>query len=44
MAQAYNYVHNEVVFHPNQGVDGTKSNGSFQQHGGIIYNANYGKD
>ncbi|KAG8693994.1 hypothetical protein FRC09_010133 [Ceratobasidium sp. 395] len=33
-----------IVVHPEDRVDGIKPDGSFQQHIGIIYNGNYGKD
>ncbi|KAG8762719.1 hypothetical protein FRC12_008896 [Ceratobasidium sp. 428] len=41
---AYQRVHNEVVIHPQDLVDGIKPDGSFQQHLGLVYNGNYGKD
>ncbi|KAG9111449.1 hypothetical protein FRC07_008050, partial [Ceratobasidium sp. 392] len=44
IADAYQRVHNEVVVHPEDRVDGIKPDGSFQQHIGIIYDGNYGKD
>jgi hypothetical protein len=37
IADAYQRVHNEVVIHPEDKVDGIKPDGSFQQHTGIIY-------
>ncbi|KAL5637688.1 hypothetical protein ACGC1H_002078 [Rhizoctonia solani] len=44
IAEAYGRVHDEVAVRPEDRVDGIKPDGSFQQHGGIIYNGNYGKD
>ncbi|KAG8696082.1 hypothetical protein FRC08_007380, partial [Ceratobasidium sp. 394] len=44
ITDAYQRVHNEVVVHPEDRVDGIKPDGSFQQHIGIIYDGNYGKD
>ncbi|CAE6405220.1 unnamed protein product [Rhizoctonia solani] len=41
---AYERVHNETVVHEKDFVDGIKPDGSFQQHIGIIYDGNYGKD
>ena len=36
--------HAEVVLHDALHADGIRADGSFGQHGGIIYNGNYGKD
>ncbi|QRW05711.1 polysaccharide lyase family 8 protein [Ceratobasidium sp. AG-Ba] len=44
LEDAYGRLHNEVVIHPEDRVDGIKPDGSFQQHIGIIYDGNYGKD
>ncbi|CAE6505916.1 unnamed protein product [Rhizoctonia solani] len=44
IAHAYEQVHNQVSIQPMDRVDGIKPDGSFQQHSGIIYNGNYGKD
>ncbi|KAG9126334.1 hypothetical protein FRC07_003855 [Ceratobasidium sp. 392] len=41
---AYRRLHNEVVIHPEDRVDGIKPDGSFQQHSGLVYDGNYGKD
>ncbi|CAE6430832.1 unnamed protein product [Rhizoctonia solani] len=41
---AYHNVHNQVVIQPEARVDGIKPDGSFQQHAGVIFNGNYGKD
>ncbi|CAE6446560.1 unnamed protein product [Rhizoctonia solani] len=41
---AYQRVHNETVVHDKDLVDGIKPDGSFQQHLGIVYDGNYGKD
>ncbi|KAL0579357.1 hypothetical protein V5O48_002633 [Marasmius crinis-equi] len=44
ITDAYRRVHNEVHIQPGVMVDGVKSDGSFGQHGGLLYNGNYGKD
>ncbi|QRV76810.1 polysaccharide lyase family 8 protein [Ceratobasidium sp. AG-Ba] len=44
ISDAYERVHNEVVIQPEYLVDGIKPDGSFQQHSGLIYDGNYGKD
>lgn len=41
IADAYERVHNEVVIHPEDKVDGIKPDGSFQQHIGIIYDGKH---
>ena len=41
---AYGRVHSEVVIQNALRADGICADGSFGQHGGIIYNGNYGKD
>lgn len=40
----YRRIHNEVVVQNATFADGIRADGSFGQHGGIIYNGNYGKD
>jgi Polysaccharide lyase family 8, N terminal alpha-helical domain len=44
ITEAYSRINNEVVFQPGVMVDGIKPDGSFSQHGGLLYNGNYGKD
>ncbi|KAG8729516.1 hypothetical protein FRC11_008570 [Ceratobasidium sp. 423] len=44
IADAYGRVHDQITIQPEDRVDGIKPDGSFQQHSGIIYNGNYGKD
>lgn len=44
LSDAFSRVHSEVVVQPKLRTDGIKADGSFAQHGGIIYNGNYGKD
>ncbi|CAE6469661.1 unnamed protein product, partial [Rhizoctonia solani] len=44
IADAYERVHEQALVQSGDRVDGIKPDGSFQQHGGIIYNGNYGKD
>ncbi|KAL5534202.1 hypothetical protein ACEPAG_664 [Sanghuangporus baumii] len=44
IGDAYTRVHNEVVIQEAVRTDGIKPDGSFSQHGGLIYNGNYGKD
>ncbi|KAL0579368.1 hypothetical protein V5O48_002644 [Marasmius crinis-equi] len=44
ITDAYQRVHREVVIQGGVEVDGVKADGSFGQHGGLIYNGNYGKD
>lgn len=44
LTDAYSRVHNEVVIQQAVKADGIRPDGSFSQHGGIIYNGNYGKD
>lgn len=41
---AYRQVHNELQIHPAVKADGIRPDGSFGQHGGLLYNGNYGKD
>ncbi|KAH7104835.1 galactose mutarotase-like protein [Auriculariales sp. MPI-PUGE-AT-0066] len=44
IGQAFIYINNEIVVHPEPKVDGIKPDGSFSQHSGVLYNGNYGKD
>ncbi|KAI1797880.1 galactose mutarotase-like domain-containing protein [Ganoderma leucocontextum] len=44
ITDAYTAAHHEVVIQPAIKVDGIKADGSFTQHGGVLYNGNYGKD
>ncbi|CAE6390206.1 unnamed protein product [Rhizoctonia solani] len=44
IGDAYNRVHGQVLVRPKVRSDGIKPDGSFQQHSGIIYDGNYGKD
>ncbi|KAI0051679.1 polysaccharide lyase family 8 protein [Auriscalpium vulgare] len=44
ITEAYGRIHAEVVVEPGIMVDGIKPDGSFGQHGGLLYNGNYGKD
>ncbi|KAG8725998.1 hypothetical protein FRC11_001045, partial [Ceratobasidium sp. 423] len=44
IAHAYEQVHGQVTIQPEDRVNGIKPDGSFQQHTGMIYNGNYGKD
>ncbi|CAE6390229.1 unnamed protein product [Rhizoctonia solani] len=44
IADAYDRLHQQALVQPGDRVDGIKPDGSFQQHGGIIYDGNYGKD
>ncbi len=44
IADGYQRIHNEVVVQNATKADGIRADGSFGQHGGIIYNGNYGKD
>ncbi|KAI0068343.1 polysaccharide lyase family 8 protein [Artomyces pyxidatus] len=44
ITEAYGRIHQEVVIEPGIMVDGIKPDGSFGQHGGLLYNGNYGKD
>ncbi|KAK0465141.1 polysaccharide lyase family 8 protein [Desarmillaria tabescens] len=43
VADAYGRIHREVVIKNVVKVDGIKSDGSFNQHDGSLYNGNYGK-
>lgn len=44
ISDAYTAAHHEVVVQDAVKVDGIKADGSFTQHGGVLYNGNYGKD
>nr|VWO96784.1 Hyaluronate lyase (EC (Hyaluronidase) (HYase) [Ganoderma boninense] len=44
ISDAYTAAHHEVVVQSAVKVDGIKADGSFSQHGGVLYNGNYGKD
>jgi hypothetical protein len=44
IVDALGRVHNEVVVQQQTTADGIRPDGSFGQHGGMIYNGNYGKD
>lgn len=44
VADAYSKIHNELVIQDGIRIDGIKPDGSFGQHGGVLYNGNYGKD
>ncbi|KAJ7594959.1 polysaccharide lyase family 8 protein, partial [Mycena floridula] len=44
ITDAYRRVHEEITIEPAVKADGIRPDGSFGQHGGILYNGNYGKD
>jgi hypothetical protein len=44
LSDAYNRVHAEVIIEQAVKTDGIRPDGSFGQHGGLLYNGNYGKD
>ncbi|RDX55891.1 galactose mutarotase-like protein [Lentinus brumalis] len=44
IAEGYKHVHSEVVVRDDIKADGIRSDGSFGQHAGLMYNGNYGKD
>ncbi|CAL1695912.1 unnamed protein product [Somion occarium] len=44
ITDAYSRIHNEIVIENTTFADGIRADGSFGQHGGVIYNGNYGKD
>ncbi|KAI0825160.1 galactose mutarotase-like protein [Trametes gibbosa] len=44
LTDGYGRIHKEVVVQNAVKADGIRPDGSFGQHGGIIYNGNYGKD
>ncbi|KAI0257642.1 polysaccharide lyase family 8 protein [Lactifluus subvellereus] len=44
ITEAYSRINDELVIEPGVMVDGIKPDGSFGQHGGLLYDGNYGKD
>ncbi len=44
LIDAYNRIHGEVIIENEIESDGIRADGSFGQHGGVLYNGNYGKD
>ena len=42
LTDAYSRVHAQLVYSEKVRNDGVKADGSFQQHGGLLYNGNYG--
>ena len=44
IADAYSRIHAEVTIQNAIASDGIRADGSFGQHGGVLYNGNYGKD
>ncbi|KAI0752805.1 polysaccharide lyase family 8 protein [Daedaleopsis nitida] len=44
VTDGYQRIHKEVVVQNAIKADGIRADGSFGQHGGLIYNGNYGKD
>ena len=44
LTDAYRRVHEELGIRDGVEADGIRPDGSFGQHGGILYNGNYGKD
>lgn len=44
VTDAYQRIHGEVVIENAIEADGIRADGSFGQHGGVLYNGNYGKD
>ncbi|KAI9445284.1 polysaccharide lyase family 8 protein [Lactarius indigo] len=44
ITEAYGRINAEISIQPGVMVDGIKPDGSFGQHGGLLYNGNYGKD
>ncbi|GLB36185.1 putative polysaccharide lyase family 8, N terminal alpha-helical domain [Lyophyllum shimeji] len=44
LADAYRRIHLELSIRDGVKADGIRPDGSFGQHGGILYNGNYGKD
>lgn len=44
ITDAYRRVHNELQIRNAAAADGIRADGSFGQHGGMLYNGNYGKD
>ena len=44
LTDAYRRIHGEALVQNNIMADGIRADGSFGQHGGVLYNGNYGKD
>ncbi|KAK0465139.1 galactose mutarotase-like domain-containing protein [Desarmillaria tabescens] len=44
ISDAYARIHAELIVHYEVKSDGIREDGSFGQHGGLLYNGNYGKD
>lgn len=44
VSDAYRRVHEELTVRDGDKADGIRPDGSFGQHGGVLYNGNYGKD
>ncbi|KAG9041290.1 hypothetical protein FS837_012462 [Tulasnella sp. UAMH 9824] len=44
ISEAYERAHNELRVQEGLKADGIRADGSFNQHSGILYNGNYGKD
>lgn len=44
LTDAYSRIHGEAVVQNAIMADGIRADGSFGQHGGVLYNGNYGKD
>ncbi|KAG8896226.1 hypothetical protein FRC00_006243 [Tulasnella sp. 408] len=44
ISEAYERAHNELRVQDGLKADGIRADGSFNQHNGILYNGNYGKD
>ena len=44
LTDAYRRIHGEALIQNNIMADGIRADGSFGQHGGVLYNGNYGKD
>lgn len=44
LTDAYRRIHLELSIRDSVKADGIRPDGSFGQHGGILYNGNYGKD
>lgn len=42
ISEAYGRINAEISIQPGVRVDGIKPDGSFGQHGGLLYNGNYG--
>jgi hypothetical protein len=44
LRDAYSRIHNDVIVENAVAADGIRPDGSFGQHGGLLYTGNYGKD